>query len=86
MEINSGYAQDCADSLSPYKCRFESEMSGRLSLTSSSLDWTLSYLFRKPLYYSVKGIDSHGINTLPRPRLRLKADSSVAPTSLSVGH
>jgi hypothetical protein len=81
-----GYAQDCADSLSPYKCRFESEMSGRLSLTSSSLDWTLSYLFRKPLYYSVKGIDSHGINTLPRPRLRLKADSSVAPTSLSVGH
>lgn len=61
----SGYALDCAESPSPYKHQFESELSGPRSLIGSSLDWTLLHLFRKPLYFSVRGIYSQGINMLP---------------------
>ncbi len=72
-----GYAIDCANSHSPYRYQYEAELIGPGSLAGSSLDWSLLYLFRKPLYYSVKGIYSHGINTLPT--LPNQADDELAP-------
>jgi hypothetical protein len=73
----AGYAIDCATSHSPYRNQFEAELGGPGSLAGSSLDWSLLYLFRKPLYYALKGICSHGINCLPvLPEL---ADDELAP-------
>lgn len=72
-----GYAVDCAESRSPYRHQFEAELNGPGSLAGSSLDWTLLYLFRKPLYYSVRGIYSHGINSLPI--VPQQADEELAP-------
>jgi len=77
ITLGGGYTLDCAESPSPYKHQYEHELSGRRSLPSSSLNWTLLYLFRKPLYYMVKGVYSHGINSLPT--LPKQADDDLAP-------
>lgn len=77
ITLGSGYTLDCAESPSPYKHQFDHELSGPQSLKSSSLNWTLLYLFRKPLYCMVKGVYSHGINALPA--LPKQADDDLAP-------